>query len=80
MLLLRPCEDWDSDFRRGMVLCKERGCCCCLLELSELWRFGMAPVKDGFRGMVDEELFPETETDCGFFGLRGIAIDGGGWC
>ena len=42
------------------------------------WRLGMEPVKDGFRGMVDEEPNPfPDDGGGGCFGLRGMTIDGG---
>ena len=56
-----------------MALCIESD----WLELPEL-RLGMEPVKDGFRGMADEnDPFPEAEC-C--FGLRGIVIEDDGGC
>ena len=41
------------------------------------WRLGMAPVKDGFRGMVEEEPNPFPGGGGGGFGFRGMTIDGG---
>ena len=73
LLLLRPCEELNEEpeFRLGMDP----------EDIVPELRRGMEPVKDGFRGIVDDVVEADggpNPCDGGAcFGLRGIIIDCG---